>query len=228
MRNDRADRGQVMLLFALMGIVLFVIAGLAVDAGMSYFSSDQVERAAAAAALAGVAYLPGNVPAADNAAFVEASRNGFTNGNATAVVNVQQPTGTTNELEVTITVSVPTTFLSLVGFPAHPVKRSATAEFLPPVALGQPGASQGSPLSDACSGITSTYCATPASGLGSGGSNFYFERSEGYGNPRSEGDPYTTTPLDQPSICGTPAVPCVETKPLDYHQIRRASCRERV
>jgi Flp pilus assembly protein TadG len=37
-----------MLLFALMSVLLLVIAGLAVDAGMSYLSSDQVERAAAA------------------------------------------------------------------------------------------------------------------------------------------------------------------------------------
>jgi len=49
-----------MLLFALMSVLLLVIAGLAIDAGMSYFSSDQVERAAAAGALAGVAYLPGD------------------------------------------------------------------------------------------------------------------------------------------------------------------------
>jgi Flp pilus assembly protein TadG len=224
----RAARGQVMLLFALMAVLLLVIGGLAIDAGMSYFSSDQVERAAAAAALAGVAYLPGDVPAADNAALVEASRNGFTNGKATAVVSVLQPTGTTNELRVTITVSVPTTFLSLVGFPSHPVQRTATAEFLPPVALGQPGASQGSPLSGACSGITSAYCATPATGLGSGGSNFYFERSEGYGNPRSEGDPYTPTPLDQPTSCGTPAVSCVESNPLDYHQISPAANTEKL
>jgi Flp pilus assembly protein TadG len=226
----RAARGQVMLLFALMAVLLLVIGGLAIDAGMSYFSSDQVERAAAAAALAGVAYLPGDVPAADNAALVEASRNGFTNGVATAVVNVQQPTGTTNELKVSITVSVPTTFLSIVGFPAHPVQRSATAEFLPPVALGQPGASQGSALSPACNGITpaNMYCSSPGTGLGSGGSNFYFERSEGYGNPRSEGDPYTPTPLDEPTSCGTPAVSCVETNPLDYHQISPAANTEKL
>ena len=66
-----------MLLFALMSVLLLVIAGLAVDAGMSYFSSDQVERAAAAGALAGVAYLPGNYAAATNAALVEVARNGF-------------------------------------------------------------------------------------------------------------------------------------------------------
>ena len=52
MRNGRRTaRGQVMLLFALMAVLLLAIGGLAVDAGMSYISSDQVERAAAAVAL---------------------------------------------------------------------------------------------------------------------------------------------------------------------------------
>ena len=75
----RTQRGQVMVLFGLFAILLFVIAGLAVDAGMSYLNSDRAERAAAAAALAGVAYLPGDYPSAQNAALVESGRNGFVN-----------------------------------------------------------------------------------------------------------------------------------------------------
>ena len=175
-RNGRrAARGQVMLLFALMAVLLLAIAGLAVDAGMSYFSSDQVERAAASAALAGVAYLPGDFTAAQNAAWVEASRNNFTsNCPGSPCVTVQQPAGTTNQLQVTITVQVPTTFLAVLGFGPHPVTRTATAEFLPPIALGQPGAEQGSVLSShPCNGITSPYCASPPAGanvLGSSGS----------------------------------------------------------
>jgi Flp pilus assembly protein TadG len=223
-RNGRrAARGQVMLLFALMSVLLLVIAGLAIDAGMSYFSSDQVERAAASAALAGVAYLPGDFAAAENAAYVEAARNSFSSAcPGSPCVTVAQPAGTTNELEVTITVQVPTTFLALLGFGAHPVTRSATAEFLPPIALGQPGAEQGSVLgtdnTTSCNGIGGTYCSTLTTGLGSGGSNFYFEREEGWGNPRSEGDAYTPTSLDEADACGPTSVSCVATPP-DFHQI---------
>jgi hypothetical protein len=229
-RNSRqAARGQVMPLFALFAVLLLVIAGLAIDAGMSYLSSDQVERAAAAAALAGVAYLPGDVADATNAALVEAARNGFANagvggtscpGNPSPCVLISQPA--TNELKVQISVSVPTTFLQIVGFGPHTVTRSATAQYLPPVALGEPGAEQGSVLgmdgSVACNGISGTYCATLTSGLGSGGSNFYFERTEGWGNPRSEGDAFTPTSLDEATSCGTPAILCVAS-PADYHQI---------
>ena len=51
-------------------------------------------------------------------------------------VVVQAPTGTTNQLEVTVSVNVPTTFLQLLGFGPHAVVRNATAEYLPPIQLG--------------------------------------------------------------------------------------------
>src|SRR5580704_10101185 len=75
----RSAKGQAMAIFALVSVLLFVVAGLAVDAGTSYLTSNQLERAAAAASLAGVAYLPGDQPDAINAALVEAARDGFTN-----------------------------------------------------------------------------------------------------------------------------------------------------
>ena len=211
----QAARGQVMLLFALMSVLLLVIAGLAVDAGMSYLSSDQVERAAAAAALAGVAYLPGDTTDAWNTAYVEAARNGFASDCSQpgqTCVTVSQPT--TNELKVSVTVQVPVTFLSLLGFGSHPVTESATAEYLPPVSLGQPGTLQGTTLgtdgATTCNGVPPNgYCSTLTSGLGSGGSNFYFERTEGWGNPRSEGDAFTPTPKDEaPTSCGPNGASC--------------------
>ena len=58
--SRRSAKGQAMAIFALVSVLLFVVAGLAVDAGTSYLTSNKIERAAAAAALAGVAYLPGD------------------------------------------------------------------------------------------------------------------------------------------------------------------------
>lgn len=203
-----------MVVFALISLVLFAIAGLAIDAGISYFSSDQVQRAANAAALAGVAYLPGQYPQAVNAALVESARNGFSDAGAvdtttgatscssaaTPCVVVTQPAS--NELTVTISVSVPTTFLSLLGFGAHPVTRSATAEYLPPIALGQPGAQQGASDSQ----------------LGTSG-NYYFERTEGWGTPRSQGDPFTPSPNQGGGGCGPSGGACSATSAPDVHLI---------
>jgi hypothetical protein len=214
-----------MAIFALVSVLLFVVAGLAVDAGSSYLTSNKLERAAAAAALAGVAYLPGDYPDASNAALVEAARDGFPNAGTNGVscalntfpcVLVSSPT--TNELKVTISTSVSTIFLRLVGFGAHTVVRSETAQYLPPISLGQPGAGQGSAMSSGCLGLT-TYCSNPASGLGSSG-NYYFERQEGWGNPRSEGDPFDPSPAQSANTCGPSASDgCGASAAPDYHPI---------
>jgi Flp pilus assembly protein TadG len=221
----RSAKGQAMAIFALVSVLLFVVAGLAVDAGASYLTSNRLERAAAAAALAGVAYLPGDFPDANNAALVEAARDGFPNAGLNGVscgvgvfpcVLTSQPT--TNELKVTISTSVSTIFLRLVGFGAHTVVRSETAQYLPPISLGQPGAQQGSGMNGSCIGLAN-YCSNPASGLGSSG-NYYFDREEGWGNPRSEGDPFTPSPAQGTTSCGLGGVdPCSAAAAPDFHQI---------
>src|SRR5580700_10813346 len=166
--NRRSAKGQAMAIFALVSILLFVVAGLSIDAGTSYLSSNQLERAAAAAALAGVAYMPGDYPDAQNAALVEAARDGFPNagsgnacaGNPSPCVVTSQPT--TNELKVTISTSVSTIFLRLIGFGSHTVVRSETAQYLPPISLGQPGAQQGSGMNGTCAFATPNYDTNPA------------------------------------------------------------------
>ncbi len=211
-----------MAIFALVSVLLFVVTGLAVDAGTSYLTSNGIERAAASAALAGVAYLPGDYADANNAALVEAARDGYTSAcPAMPCVTTSQPT--TNELKVTISVSVSTIFLRLVGFGSHTVVRSDTAEYLPPISIGQPGSQQGSEMDSPCDGgltAPGTYCGSPAAGLGSGGSNFYFEREEGWGNPRSEGDPFTPSPAQGGTGCGPGGgSACDASANPDYHAI---------
>ena len=69
-RRPKAQRGQAIVLMALM--LMFVLAGgvgLGVDALVGYVNSLSAERAAAAAALAGVVYMPNqfNTPPGQNA-----------------------------------------------------------------------------------------------------------------------------------------------------------------
>src|ERR1017187_8257152 len=197
-RPRRAStRGQVMPIFALVVVVLFAATGLAVDAGMAYLTYNGAERAAAAAALAGVPYMPSGGPAGSTpdttcsgsaalAACAAAARDGLANGSnvnghAVAVSVSRYPSGcgsvsspcADNKLSVQVTAYVQPTFLHVLGFTDHPVTATDTAFYLPPISLGQPGAQLGSTESQ----------------LGTAGS-FYFLRSEGYGNPRSEGDAF--------------------------------------
>jgi hypothetical protein len=184
-------------IFALVVVVLFAATGLAVDAGMAYLTYNGAERAAAAAALAGVPYMPAGLPAgtssstscsgtAGAAACAATARDGLTNGSTVnghpvTVTVARYPSGcgsvanpcADNKLSVQVTAYVQPTFLHVLGFTDHPVTASDTAFFLPPISLGQPGAQLGSSIDQ----------------LGTSGS-YYFLRSEGYGNPRSEGDAY--------------------------------------
>lgn len=233
--NRHSDKGQAMAIFALLSVLLFVVAGLSVDAGASYLTSNRIERAAAAAALAGVAYLPGDYADAQNAALVEAARDGFANagsgnacaGNPSPCVITSQPAD--NKLTVTISTSVSTIFLRIVGFGSHTVVRTETAEYLPPISLGQSGSQQGSGLdtkpSDNCNGL-SGYCANPPSGLGSSG-NYYFMREEGWGNSRSEGDPFTPSPAQSGGGCGPGGADnCTAASSPDVHAISPAAGSE--
>jgi hypothetical protein len=202
---QQTQKGQVLLIFALTSLVLFAIMGLAVDAGISYLHADQQQKAAAAAALSGVGYLPGDFTDASKEATLTAQRDGYTaggSGNSAVTISISQPTGYTNELQVAITAPAPVYFLELLGFGTHEVTASAIAEYLPPIQLGAPGGSLGATIAQLESNT-----------------GYYFLRSEGWGNPRSEGDPYTPTPDENSNNCGPTDTSCVATGSPDVHQV---------
>jgi hypothetical protein len=196
--SRRSTQGQVVPIFALIAVVLFAATGLAVDAGLAYFTYNGSERAAASAALAGVPYMPNGLPTGTNtsttcvgtagaAACAATARDGLANGSTVnghpvTVTVARYPSGcgavgspcADNKLTVQVTAWVQPTFLHVLGFGDHQVTATDTAFFLPPISLGQPGAQLGSSIDQ----------------LGTGGTNYYFLRSEGYGNDRTEGDAY--------------------------------------
>lgn len=196
----RRSRGQSMMIFALIMVVLLGIVGLSVDAGNSLNIGEQERRAAQAGALAGVTYLPGDITDGTNAAKVEAARNNYFDGapdGRNVHVTVTQPAGTNDQLTVTIQQDVNTTFLALFGFGKHTVVQKATAQFLPPISLGQSGSQLGTDQAD----------------LGTPG-NYYVLRNEGFGVSRSFGDPFDTNPAD-PADTGAPWA----SSPADVHRL---------
>jgi hypothetical protein len=168
-----------------MFVFLLGVVGLAVDAGVAYVYSVSVERAAAAAALAGVPYMPDQFstpsggPNATSRALDEASRNGYANNPPSTVVDPRRSTTGERDLSVTITTTAPTFFMHALGMQSIVIKRTAIAGYLPTIALGQPGAQMGSTVSQ----------------LGVG-AHFDFPRFKGWNNNRSEGDSFTPNPLD--------------------------------
>ena len=175
--HPKSQVGQTLVLVAFMMIVLLGAVGFAVDGGQTYYYNTRTEIAAGSGAMAGVVYMPSQPALAQAAAVATAAQNGFPVG-ANVTVSSAAVAGHPNELSVTVTKTFNTFFMQVLGFKTIKVARTAIAVYQPPLSLGQAGTQMG----------------TTVSQLGSGGSNYYFMRTEGYGANRVEGDAFTPNP----------------------------------
>src|ERR671914_646174 len=116
MRLAREERGQTLVIAALIMTMLLGFAGIAVDLAWYGLNLMRMQRAADAAALAGVVYLPGNPSGANSAALAEATKNGYTSGAGVSVVPQQDPINR-RMLDVTVQAPVQTYFARLLGTP---------------------------------------------------------------------------------------------------------------
>jgi hypothetical protein len=149
-------RGQALVLFAVSVVTLLLLVGLAVDGLRVYIAFSQAQRAAEAAALAGVAYLPSYptsaTPAPDGSdattrAQAIAAQDGFPNASNVIVSFQATPV---LALTVTIHLSIPVSLLALLGSAPIASLATATALMLPPIALGDASGSFG----DRTEGVT--------------------------------------------------------------------------
>ncbi len=111
-------------------------AAVAVDTGMWYVEIAQVQKAADAAALAGVPYLPQDLPSARARALEVAARNGYNNtGNNTVTVGLGEKA---TQLRVEIRSTITNTFGTVIGVPKQTITRAATADYQGPAPMGSP------------------------------------------------------------------------------------------
>src|SRR5438093_6220269 len=136
--NWRDDRGQTLVIVALTLTALFGFVGLVADIGWYELNMIRVQRAADAAALAGVVYLPGNAGSAVTAAQAEAAKNGFADGVGGVTVTAAPETLNGSILNVTVTTPVRTFFARLFGVASFTARRNARAEFVLPIPMGSP------------------------------------------------------------------------------------------
>ncbi|MCD9622653.1 pilus assembly protein TadG-related protein [Rhabdothermincola salaria] len=137
-RPLRAQDGFILVLTALLLLPLLAFTGLAVDLGSWLGRAAQIQKAADAAALAGVAYLP-DTGRADRAAREVATANGFTDGTDGISVSVTPVSGNSAQLRVTITdAGADQYFTEPFTGGAVDITRASTAEYIKPVPMGSP------------------------------------------------------------------------------------------
>jgi hypothetical protein len=126
-----------MVLMALVIIPLLIISAFAVDLGWFYVRAARLQRAADAAALAGVVHMPGDFARARAVALEAAARNGVS-PSPTVDVDVAPVPGKPRQLRVTVTDHDVPTYLGAVVMRSITIRRTATAEYVLPVPLGSP------------------------------------------------------------------------------------------
>jgi hypothetical protein len=134
----RQPRGQVLVLFAFLLTILVGMAAFVIDIAWIWSNQLRVQRAADAAALAGVVHLPGDVTNAVADAHAESRKNGYQNGTNGIDVDPRQDPTNGRMMLVTVSAPVDTFFMRLFGFPTVTVTRDAKAEYVLPVPMGSP------------------------------------------------------------------------------------------
>lgn len=135
---ERRPRGQVVVMFAGAMLAFIALLSLVIDVSWYWANSLRIQRAADAAALAGVIWLPGNPGQATTVALAEAAKNGYTNGVGGTTISAAQDASNPRRLVVAIGSPVATFFARVVGIAAFPANRTARADFVLPVPMGSP------------------------------------------------------------------------------------------
>lgn len=129
--------GQIVVIFALMLTTLIGLVGFAIDVTYAWRNGLQIQRAADAAALAGVVYLPGDMTTGSNKAKTIAAANGYPSG-VTATQSIIGGVIDPRKMDVSITASVPTFFVGLFGINQWTITKTARAAYVLPVPMGSP------------------------------------------------------------------------------------------
>lgn len=132
-----AEHGAALVWVAGSLVALLAMTALAVDLGWYYLNAARLQRAADAAALAGVVHLPASTANAATDAENAARANDFAGATLTPQVISD------NRYQITLAADVPTFFATVVGIDSLPLSRTATAEYVKPVPMGSPFSSFG-------------------------------------------------------------------------------------
>jgi hypothetical protein len=159
--DEHAQRGVVMVMTAILLVVMVGMAGFAVDLGWWYTRTGQLQRAADAAALAGVVYMPTEFAQARAAAEQTLLRN---HGMDDTTHSIEPVPGNPRRLQVCVSDDDVGVFFVAVFNVRPAAMRCATAEYVRPVALGSPENSFGVQDYRGIWGAVNGYCTAQEDG----------------------------------------------------------------
>jgi hypothetical protein len=116
-------------------VALLGVSAFAIDLGWIYLMTSRVQKAADAAAMAGVVNLPGFITQATSDASNAAKANGLPITGNTKITLVQLED---LKLQVDLSTRINTYFLKVLGFQFFDISRRSTAQFVLPVPIGSP------------------------------------------------------------------------------------------
>jgi hypothetical protein len=137
-QSEGEQDGFILIMFALVLTALMTMAALAIDVGSFYHRADQIQRAADAASLAAVTYMPDDLATATSVAQTAAAKNGFTDGANGVTITVSAVSGNSRQILVKIRDTNVRTFFGRMLTNSIAIGRSATAEYVLAVPLGSP------------------------------------------------------------------------------------------
>ena len=200
----RGDSGVVAVLTALTMVALLVGVAFAVDIGRWYMEGERLQRTVDAAALAGVPYLPGDLPRARTEARKLIAANGYDSStSAVPDTNIIPSATRPSQLRVTMSSTIPNIFGPIIGRNQQGQSRTATADYAAAAAMGSPCNVMGNEPPDA-GGATVASAACPPT------PNFW-ENIAGPEAPKGNGDRYTTR------SCGSGNSNCSGSTNIDYY-----------
>ncbi len=200
LRRRRTEAGYAAVLASMMfGTVFVGMAAIGVDTARWYQEAEKIQKAADAAALAGVTYMPNDLPKARAAAIAIATKNGYPNaGSSRITVTVgSRP----SELRVEIGKRVRNFFGGAIGVTTDWIERAATADFTAPAPMGSPcntfgneppsGTGAATPTGTALPSTTFANCPKDTTAVNTGMSNpLFWAGIEGPGTDKLQGDRY--------------------------------------
>jgi len=208
------DAGAIAVLVAILAPALLAVAAFSVDVARWYVEGVRLQKAADAAALAGVVFMPQDLPTATSTALRVAAMNGFTSG--VTVTQGSRP----SQLQVTIASRVSNSFAVLMGIPYTTVARTGISDYTGPAPMGSPCNVYGNePAGSPGAGPTSVLPGTPVNPFCTT-SPLYWGNIEGPNTDKVQGDRYMNRTCSS-NVDGCTGGVNDEFKPAGYFYIVR-------